>query len=96
MSKYGNHKEGKRKADDIANIAVISHETNLRLSDTPPNDYLAAIDDQDPALLDQHCITRDRKLWDIQHYPEFLEERRVLLAKAAQNLVDCLLEGQLP
>ena len=83
-------------ADDIANIAVISQETNLALGDTPPVVYLEDIDKKDSSLLDQHCITRNRTLWEIDHYEEFLEDRRAALAIAAQTLVDNLLAGKLP
>lgn len=91
LQKYGNTKEGKRMADDIANIAVISQETNLKLGDTLPSTYLDEIERTDSTLLDQHCITRDHELWEIQHYEEFLEQRRIRLAKAAQSLIDHLL-----
>ncbi len=96
LTKYGNDKKGKSKVDDIANIAIISQETNLRLADTPPEVYLREIDDQDQNLLTRHCITRDRDLWKLDRYEEFLEERRKALAQAAQELLDQLQAGQLP
>ena len=96
LTKYGNKKEGRRLADDIANIAVISQATNLGLSDTPPQLYLAQIDDKDPTLLEQHCITRNRSLWSMDRYEDFLEERRRRLAAAAQVLVNNLIAGKLP
>ena len=96
LSKYGNTKEGKRMADDIANIAVISQETNLKLGDTPPDMYLKDIADEDDKLLDQHCIPQNRTFWKIERYENFLDERRTLLAEAAKNLVNQLMEGKLP
>ena len=96
LTKYGGDKAGKKLIEDIGNIAIISQDTNLRIRDTPPEVYLKEIDDKDPKLLEEHCITRNRTLWNIDQYPEFLEERRRLLATAAQDLVDNLMAGKLP
>lgn len=96
LSKYGNGREGRRLADDIANIAVISAATNSAITDSMPDGYLESIDQKDPHMLEQHCITRDRSLWHIDRYMEFLEERRKRLATAAQSLIDNLLEGLSP
>ena len=96
QTKYGGDKAGKKLIEDIGNIAIVSEDTNLRIGDTPPEVYLKEIDDKDPKLLGEHCITRNRTLWNIDRYREFLEERRGLLATAAQELVDTLLAGKLP
>ena len=96
QTKYGGDKASKKLIEDIGNIAIVSQDTNLRIGDTPPEVYLREIDDKDPKLLEEHCITRNRTLWNIDRYPEFLEERRGLLATAAQDLVDNLMAGKLP
>ena len=91
--KYNNDK---KMVEDIANIAVISQDTNLRISDSPPEVYLKEIDDKDSQLLEAHCITRNRALWTMDKYPEFLEERRRLLSAAAQDFINNLLVGSMP
>ena len=96
QTKYGGDKANKKLIEGIGNIAIVSQDTNLKIGDTPPEVYLKEIDDKDPKLLEEHCITRNRTLWNIDRYPEFLEERRRLLATAAQYLVDNLIAGQLP
>ena len=85
-----------KMVEDIANIAVITGETNRRLTDRPPETYLKEIDDKNSHTLQTHCITRDRALWTIDQYPAFLDSRRLLLAKAAQNMLDNLIAGRLP
>lgn len=51
--------------------------------------------DEDPTMLEQHCISRNRSLWSMDRYEDFLEERRNLLAAAAQSLVNSLLSGKI-
>ena len=38
----------------------------------------------------------DRELWKIDNYREFLKARRDLLAQAANNFLDSLIEGNVP
>ncbi len=85
------------KQDDlesIANIALITGETNQKLKDRPPEDYLAEIDKDGGTMLNAHCIPRDRELWRIDNYEGFLERRRVLLAEAANQLMNNLRSGK--
>ena len=59
--------------DDIANMALISLETNRDLSHRPPEDYLREIDDDDNSMLTSHFIPRDRDLWKIEKLRQFSE-----------------------
>lgn len=85
------------KPDDlesIANIALITGETNRELRDRPPEDYLADIDQDGGEMLNAHCIPRDRELWKIENYEKFLKKRRELLADATNRLMAKLRAGQ--
>ena len=91
------HLQARRtKRDDleaIANIALITGQSNQKLKDRPPEDYLTEIDEDGGAMLNAHCIPRDRELWKIQNYERFLERRRELMAKAANRLMKNLRSG---
>ena len=85
------------KANDleaIANIALLSGETNRKLGDRPPEDYLSEIDQDRGATLKAHCIPTDRELWKIDNYERFLEARRKLMADAANRLMKNLRAGR--
>ena len=84
------------QADQIANLTLLSTETNQSISDRMPANYLPAIDDRDSSLLTSHYIPRDRELWKIENYPAFLQKRRELMADAANHLLDDLKAGILP
>ena len=82
--------------ENIANIALLTKETNLKISDRAPEEYLAEIDGQDEELLRTHCIPRDRDLWKIGNYEKFLEERRSLMAKKTDEMIGKMRQGTLP
>ena len=85
------------KRDDleaIANIALITSQSNQDLKDRPPENYFADIDKDGGAMLNAHCIPRDRELWRIENYERFLERRRELLAEAANKLMTNLRSGR--
>ncbi|MEU8901139.1 DUF262 domain-containing protein [Nocardia sp. NPDC048505] len=51
---------------------------------------LKQVEEAMPGTLAAQCIPQDENLWRIERYPEFLEERRNLLAGATQKLLDVL------
>ena len=85
----------RNEIDDIANMALISQETNGTLGFRPPEDYLREIDDADPTMLDAHFVPRDRNLWKMENYRVFLEKRRERITKAANALLESLRAGKL-
>lgn len=70
---------GRSKAiNNIANLAFITSETNRRLRDRLPEDYLPEIK---PQLLEKHLIPSNPDLWKIDNYSDFLKERQRLIAE---------------
>lgn len=80
----------------LANFTFLTQDTNLKVSNQNPADYLAAYADKDPELLSSHWIPMDPKLWQIDQYRDFLAARRELLAAAANNFLDTLHRGEVP
>lgn len=80
----------------IANFTFLTQETNLYLSNRPPNDYFYEVMAKNPGVLESHWIPMDEKLWEVENYPQFLTARRELLAKAANEFLDSLVKGGIP
>lgn len=80
----------------LGNYTFLTKETNLKVSDRDPADYLAEYAAKDPELLKSHWIPMDPDLWQIERYPDFLAARRELLAAAANGFLDRLWSGALP
>lgn len=86
---------GKNKAivNALANYAFLTKETNIMISDQKPEDYFPIYMKKCPGAMDTHWIPDDPELWKIDNYEEFLKQRRILLAKAANTLLDSLYNG---
>lgn len=80
----------------LANYAFLTKETNLRISDKDPAEYLAHYADRDPDLLASNWIPLDPELWQVEHYLDFLAARRELLANAVNDFLGGLWNGSLP
>lgn len=80
----------------IANFTFLTQDTNLRVSDHDPGEYLAYYAARDPDALKSHWIPLDSNLWRVENYLDFLAERRRLLAEAANEFLNSLVHGEVP
>jgi hypothetical protein len=80
----------KTQINAVANFCFLTKDTNLKISDRKPEEYFEEIETKFPGALASQWIPMNRQLWTLDAYPEFLEERKKLLAKAANALMDGL------
>jgi len=80
----------------IANFTFLTQSTNLQISDRDPLNYLEEFAEKQPGAVESHWIPMDRNLWKVENYLGFLEARRELLAKAANEFLDSLYAGDIP
>ena len=91
------HKYNSRaEVNALANYSFLTSSTNLQISDKSPEDYFPEVENKCPGALDSQWVPKEPDLWKLENYPDFLEERRKLLAKAANNLLNSLERGRLP
>jgi hypothetical protein len=77
--------------NEIANRAFLTAETNIELSNRLPEDYLPEVEEKYPGALTRQFIPLDRTLWKINHYADFLEARRHLIALKINEYMDSLI-----
>ncbi len=77
----------------LANYCFLTQATNLTISDQSPEIYFEVVAQKHPGALESQWIPMDRKLWKVEHYREFLRARQELLAQAANQFLDELLDG---
>jgi hypothetical protein len=77
----------------LANFCFQTKQTNLEISDRLPEEYFPVFEAKHPGGLASQWIPTDPKLWKIENYREFLEERRKLLAAEANRCMEDLLHG---
>ncbi len=78
----------KAEINEVANFAFIGGQTNQRISNKKPADYLEAIvaSRGEQALIAQ-CVPMDRALWQLDRFQDFLVERRRLLAARVNAMI---------
>ncbi len=60
----------------FANITLLHPQTNYKLKDLPPSEYLHTLNDKE---LDSHFIPPNETLWECNKFEIFLQERKRLL-----------------
>ena len=88
---------GKTKSmvNALANYAFLTQQTNLDISDQKPEDYFPIYMEKCPGAIESHCVPTASHLLTIDAYDAFLEERRNLLAKSANAILEDLWKGKL-
>ena len=91
------YKAGKSKAivNALANYAFLTKETNIEISNKKPEEYFPVYISKSPGAMETHWIPMSAELWKVENYDEFLKQRRILLASAANALLDSLYNGDL-
>jgi hypothetical protein len=81
----------KKIVNEIANRAFITAETNRKISNRAPEDYLPEVEEHFPGALSKQFVPMDPELWKLDRYPEFLEARRGLMAIKLNEYMDSLI-----
>jgi hypothetical protein len=85
LQEYGYEKA---EINEIANMAFISGRANRSLSNTLPVAYFPnIIAERSIRALTAQCIPANERVWKIDAYREFLEQRREMLAEAVNSLL---------
>ena len=95
-SRLYEHGYERHEVNALANFTFLTQETNLKVSNRDPAVYIREFVEKRPNSIESHWIPMDPDLWRIENYRAFLEARRVLLAQAANQFLDSLLEGWVP
>ena len=74
--------------NEISNLAIITDNTNLKISDTEPHLYLPKIADRYPDSIENHYIPENQELWKVVNFRDFLINRRILIAGAMNKFLN--------
>ena len=66
--------------NEIANIAIITDITNIKISDKEPAKYFPGVEQKYPSALVNQLIPNSPDLWSAESFLDFLKARRELLA----------------
>ena len=90
------HGYERHEVNALANFTFLTQETNLKVSNRDPADYIREYAGKQPRSIESHWIPMDASLWRTENYRAFLEARRELLAQAANQFLEGLLVGSIP
>lgn len=79
--------------NETANRAFLTGDSNISLKARKPNEYLPEIEAKYPGALQKQFIPLNEALWELEQYPQFLQRRRELIAKAFNNQMASLLQN---
>jgi hypothetical protein len=77
--------------NEIANRAFLTATTNIQLSNTPPEEYLPKVEERFPGALKKQFVPMDPDLWRIEHYADFLDARRHIIARKFNEFMVALI-----
>lgn len=80
----------KKKVNEIANRAFITRDTKYELSNKYPHEYLEQIETKYPGALERQFIPKNKSLWNLEKYEDFLIERRKLIADEMNIFLETL------
>jgi hypothetical protein len=81
----------KEMVNEIANLAFLTKEANIKISASDPLAYLATVQETYPGALEAQFVPMDESLWTVEKFPEFLAARRELIADGINVFMDELL-----
>ncbi|KPK47995.1 MAG: hypothetical protein AMK72_07655 [Planctomycetes bacterium SM23_25] len=94
LHKHGYQKENhlhRKVMNEIANRAFLTAESNYKLRDVPPGDYLPDVEQKYPAALSKQFVPVSPELWRVEHYRQFLQARRELIARKINEFMASLI-----
>jgi hypothetical protein len=77
----------------LSNFCFLTKTTNINISDRLPEQYFPEIETNHPGALESQWIPMDEKLWKIENFKDFLNERKKLLAEEVNFRMTTLLHG---
>ncbi len=88
------NQEHKRIVNEIANRAFVNTKPKLRTSNAYPENYLPKVLSNYPHALRTQFVLENPDLWHVEHYEEFLAERRRQIATAINEFMNDLLQEE--
>lgn len=79
--------EGKALANELANFALITQEANLKVGAKAPKEYFEVIEKNYSGAIGSQLVPLNKQLWDVKHFKDFLDNRRLLLANQMNSYI---------
>jgi hypothetical protein len=81
----------KQIVNQIANLAFLTRQANLKISNADPLGYLRDVEERFPGALAEQFVPMDKSLWSVERFEDFLAERRRLIADGINEFMESLI-----
>lgn len=81
------HPDHKRMLNEIGNLALVTAVTNREILDRAPAEYLPELDSRFPGASQTQLVPQATELWTAERFPDFLSERRKLIARETNDFL---------
>jgi hypothetical protein len=81
----------KQIVNQIANLAFLTKQANLKISNSDPLGYLRAVEERFPGALAEQFVPMDQSLWSVERFEDFMAERRRLIAEGINVFMESLI-----
>ena len=98
LKKHGYSENNKIQSaiiNEIANMAIITDITNIKISDKEPADYLPNIIKNYPMALTSQFVPNNEEMWRNENFEAFLKSRRISIADAMNSFLESYREAPL-
>ena len=72
-------------ANDIGNLTLLTHSTNIKLSAVLPENYLPTVPVE---ILKEHYIPLEKELWRLENKEKFIQKRKENLKRVAEKFFE--------
>jgi hypothetical protein len=80
----------KQIVNQIANLAFLTKQANLKISNSDPLAYLSEVEERFPGALAEQFVPMDEALWTVDRFEDFVVERRRLIAEGINVFMESL------
>jgi hypothetical protein len=77
--------------NQIANLAFLTKQANLKISNSDPLAYLREVEERFPGALAEQFVPMDESLWAVDRFEDFTAERRRLIAEGINVFMESLI-----
>lgn len=81
----------KQIVNQIANLAFLTKQANLKISNADQLGYLREVEQKFPGALAEQFVPMNESLWTVDRFEDFLAERRRLIAEGSNQFMDNLI-----
>ncbi|MCL2046622.1 MAG: DUF262 domain-containing protein [Oscillospiraceae bacterium] len=84
------HGYTKSQVNALGNYAFLTKETNLKITNRYPIEYVPELSSRHPGVIESHWMPIEKEFLEVDNYLQFLEKRKEILAESTNEFLQSL------